>query len=80
MIDMNMNEKRVPLCPKCINWDPRPEGGLGPKIAYCIARDIVTSYWYKCEYFEEATEEKKEERKRELYGNIEPNEEFGEDG
>jgi len=71
-------EIRTPLCPNCINWDPRPENGLGPRVAYCIARDIVTSYWYKCEYYEEATEHKKEARKKELYGNIEENEEYGE--
>jgi|YelNatPaOPRAMG01_1025707.scaffolds.fasta_scaffold16071_4 hypothetical protein len=72
-------ESRVPLCPRCINWDPRPEDGFTPRIAYCTARDIVTSYWYECEYFEEATEERKEQRKRELYGDIELDEEFDEE-
>ncbi len=59
---------KEPLCPRCINWDPRPEDGYGPRVAYCIARDIVTSYWYKCEYFEEATEDKKLARNRSIYG------------
>lgn len=64
-------ETREPLCPTCINWDPRPEDGYGPRVAYCIARDIVTSYWYECEYYERATEEKRAERNKNLYGEFE---------
>jgi hypothetical protein len=67
-------EKREPLCPKCMNWDPRPEDGYGPRVAYCIARDIVTSYWYECEYYEVATEEKRIARNKNIYG------EFREEG
>ena len=67
-------ETREPLCPRCINWDPRPEDGYGPRVAYCIARDIVTSYWYECEYFEEATEQKRAARNKSIYG------EFQEEG
>ena len=67
-------EHREPLCPKCMNWDPRPEDGYGPRVAYCVARDIVTSYWYVCEYYEEATEEKRMARNKTIYG------EFREEG
>jgi len=67
-------EKREPLCPRCINWDMRPEDGYGPRVAYCIARDIVTSYWYECEYFEEVTEQKRAARNKSIYG------EFQEEG
>jgi len=74
-----IKDTRKPLCPTCLNWDPRPEDGYGPRVAYCIARDIVTSYWYKCEFFEEATNQKREERKRELYGNPEEGGEYQED-
>ena len=73
-------ENQTPLCPTCINWDPRPEDGYGPRVAYCIARDIVTSYWYKCEFYEEATIEKKEARNKELYGTIDGSGESSEDG
>ncbi|MDH4122505.1 MAG: hypothetical protein OEV21_00220 [Thermoplasmata archaeon] len=72
-------EKKTPLCPTCLNWDPRPEDGLGPRIAYCIARDIVTSYWYKCEYYQKATDQTKEQRKREMYGNLEEENELPEE-
>lgn len=63
-----------PLCPKCMNWDPRPEDGYGPRIAYCTARDIVTSFRYSCEYYEEATAEKRVARNKDIYG------EFREEG
>jgi hypothetical protein len=63
-----------PLCPKCINWDPRPEDGYGPRVAYCSARDIVTSYRFKCEYYEEASAEKRIARNKSIYG------EFREEG
>lgn len=52
----------------------RPEDGYGPRVAYCIARDIVTSYRYECEYFEEATEQKRVTRNKSIYG------EFQEEG
>lgn len=61
----------IPLCPKCINWDPRPEDGYGPRVAYCIARDIVTKYWYECEYFQEATMERRAAKNKAIYGEFE---------
>ena len=67
-------ETREPLCPKCINWDPRPEDGYGPRVAYCIARDIVTAYRYECEFYDGATEEKRVARNKTIYG------EFREEG
>jgi len=57
-----------PLCPRCINWDSRPEEGVDLRSGYCIAKDIVTTYRYECEYFQEATEKLREERNRALYG------------
>jgi len=59
---------KEPLCPKCISWDPRPEDGQAMRSGYCIARDIVTSYRYECDYYEESTEKLREKRKIELYG------------
>lgn len=64
-------EKRKPLCPICLNWDPRPEEGLGHRAAYCTAKEIVTFYVYECDLYEEATEDKQLKRKQELYGSFE---------
>ena len=71
---MENKEQREPLCPKCINWDPRPEDGYGPRVAYCVAKDIVTAYRYECEYYDGATKEKRIARNKSIYG------EFREEG
>ena len=68
------SKSKEPLCPRCINWDPRPEEGLSLRSAYCIAREIVTAYRYECEYFEMATDALRQKRNREIYGEY-PNDE-----
>lgn len=70
-----VKNKKDPLCPKCINWDPRQEGGLWTRTGYCLARDIVTSIRYECEFFEMATIRLREKRKKEIYGEYFDNEE-----
>ena len=39
-------------------------------MGYCLERDIVTAARCECDYFEEATASKLEARNRELYGQL----------
>ena len=63
------------LCPSCLYWDARPEEGSGPGMGYCSERDMITMIRCECEYYEEATGERVDERNRKLYGELEPDDE-----
>ena len=69
------DRKKKRLCTVCLYWDPRPEEMSGPGVGYCTERDIVTLVRCECEYFEEATRSKVDARNRELYGELEDEEE-----
>ncbi len=63
------------LCPVCMYWDSRPEDGAGPGLGYCSAKDVMTLVRCKCDSFDRVTQSKLDERNRELYGEIDDEEE-----